>query len=516
MNGVSEELMTLYEKLCRGSRKIPLYGLGRKAQDRELARAVAFLSPMMSLSVEGIVSASYLLSVLVLLLLTLLLSLLGISVVVAVLLSLTTSVIIYYFIANYPISIMEGYRLALSEESDLVFEQFLIVFESGGTIFDAIEMVANSQHPLLSAKFRDMIASINKGIPPEECISEFAENQPSDDLRRYLMAILSSLERKTDLLESLSGESFEADSTLRQKNMEVESRLLIVAALVTYLPIMITLAISLAGYADNLVILLIAPLFVAVNALLKSRFSRSFSAYFDRPQKTGLRTPSQGEIIAEYDEFLNFMILLGERLAMGDNLEVALPAIRDQVGHEVQRLIDPAIKSVYWSRHSIEEAMEIAAGAALGQRVSNMLGMIMDMCATSAKDAGRRISRIAARLVKRSAVVKERNSIIAAQKLKVYILSATSAIVLGLLSSLAPFLYIGQWLFQGPNGSHPIITSSDILPLVATLSIITLSSGYQNVRMVEGKRARLLALLCLLLYLTSFALSSFYMGFEMS
>jgi hypothetical protein len=75
------------------------------------------------------------------------------------------------------------------------------------------------------------------------------------------------------------------------------------------------------------------------------------------------------------------------------------------------------------------------------------------MCEASATDAGDRLSRIATRLVKRSAVAKERESIIAAQRLKVYLLSITSSLVLGLLSALSPFLYIGSLLTEGPTWS---------------------------------------------------------------
>ncbi|MCK5152334.1 MAG: hypothetical protein KAQ65_10850, partial [Candidatus Thorarchaeota archaeon] len=319
-------------------------------------------------------------------------------------------------------------------------------------------------------------------------------------------------EKKTDLLEMLSGESFEADTSLRQKNLEIESRLLIVAALVTYIPMMFTLAASLGGYATNIVVILIAPFFVALNAILRSRFSRSFSAYFDRPQGTGISMPSQKQIIDEYDEFLNFMILLGERLRMGDVLEIALPAIREDVGPEVQRLIDPAINSVYWQNQSMKDAMKLASEAALGQRVSNLVGMISRMCEASALDAGERISRIAARLIKRSAVAKERDSIIAAQKLKVLILSFTSAVVLGLLTSLAPFLFIGQLLAEGPSWVPGTSVVMDILPLIIALAITTTSTGYQNTLMVGGSRALLIGFVCLLLYLIAFVFSSSIMG----
>lgn len=505
--------MRIYESLCRIGERSHLHRLTGKSQDHDLSKAVVFLSPMMHITPEGAVSAAYLISALSFLILSVLLNALSITIPVAILLSLTVSVLVYYILVTYPISEMNRYKLELSEEADIVFEQFLVVFQSGGTIFDAIEMIANSKHELLSARFREMLSRINEGTPPETCISEFALNQPSDDLRRYLLAILSSLERKTDLLEILAGESFEADMSLRQRNLEVESRLLVVAALVTYLPIMLTLAISLAGLASNAAILLIAPVFIAINSILRTRFSRSFSSYFDRPQRTGLAMPPQDEIIREYDEFLNFMILLGEKLRMGDTLEVALPEVRNNVNPEVQSLIDPAIESMYWKNKSIQDALSIAEGKALGSRVANLISMIGRMCDMSARDAGERLSRIAGRLVQRSAVVKERDSIIAAQKLKVYILSITSAIVLGLLTALAPFLYIGQFLFTGSQGDSVIITTSDILPLVATLSIITASSGYQNVNMVDGKRAKILSFLCLLLYLTSFVLSTSIMGF---
>ncbi|MGY5855147.1 MAG: type II secretion system F family protein, partial [Candidatus Thorarchaeota archaeon] len=421
-------------------------------------------------------------------------------------------VLTYYIVITYPISLMNSYKQGLSEEADLVFEQFILVFQSGGTIFDAIEMVAQSDHPYLSNAFKQMINKINEGTPPETCLMEFAKDQPSDDLRRYFTAIVSSLEKKTDLLDTLSGESFEADLALRQKNLELESRLLIVAALVTYVPIMFTLAASLAGYATNMLVVLVAPVFILMNALLKSRFSRQFSAYFDRPRETSLVPPTQKQIISEYDAFLNFLILLGERLRSGDTLEVSLAAIRDDLEVEVQRLVDITLNVIYKEEESIVEGMARASEEALGQRVSQMLNMIAIMCETSAQAAGDRLSKIATRLVARSAVAKERDSIIAAQRMKVYLLTLTSAAVLGMLASLSPFLFIGSLLSQGPTWTPGSITTLDILPLLLTLGVTTLSTGYQNTRMVGGSRPVVLGLVCGLLFWISFALSSGMMG----
>jgi hypothetical protein len=469
----------------------------------------------MTITARGVLLTAYFSSVVIFLLSLILLFFFGVALLITIPLSIMACLVTYYIVISYPISLMNSYKLGLSEEADLVFEQFILVFQTGGTIFDAIEMVAQSDHPYLSNAFRLILGRISEGVPPETCLMDFAKDQPSDDIRRYFTAIISSLEKKTDLLDELSGESFEADLALRQKNLELESRLLVVAALVTYVPIMFTLAISLAGYATNFLVLLIAPIFIGLNAVLRSRFSCQFAAYFDRPRDTSVLAPTQKEIVTEYDEFLNFMILLGQHLTSGDTLEVALTSVRDDLESKVQRLADIAIHAIYKEHRSSVEAMDLASQAALGQRVSQMINMISLMCETSTQSAGERITRIASRLVKRSAVAKERDSIIAAQKMKVYLLTLTSAAVLGMLASLAPFLYIGSLLTQGPTVTFGSLTLLDIAPLLGALGISTLSMGYQNTKMVSGTRPVLMALVCNLIFWIAFALSSSLMSLNL-
>ena len=438
----------------------------------------------------------------------------NLNLLIAIPLDIAATVLGYYLVINYPVSLMNSYRLSLSEEADLVYEQFILSFQAGGTIFDAIEMVAQSGHPYLSKAFQNILKQIAEGTPPETCLMEFAKNQPSDDLRRYFVSVLSALEKKTDLLELLSGESFEADMTLRQMNLELESRLLIVAALSTYIPIMITLALALSGQATNLAITLVAPVLVSLNLILKSRFSSRFSAYFDRPREDLLLAPSQKEIITEYDEFLNFLILLSERLSSGDTLEVAVPAVREDVAPEVQRLIDPAINSIYSTGESLEVAMSKAADKAYGQRVEHLLRLIPLMCETSAKEAGERLTRIAGRLVKRSAVAKERDTIITAQRMKVYLLNVTSSAVLGLLCALSPFLYIGSLLSEGASllqGGSIL----DITPLVGAMITTTTATGYLNTQMINGTRPKLFAFISALIFWISLAAASSILGLSL-
>lgn len=505
--------MSIYERFCRFGSRIPILSNVRiDKADRDLVRAVSFLKPLMLLDVRGVIGGGRFLAILAWISVFGFFALMGQSLLVALPVSLTLPVLAYYGFISRPVSIMNGYRLGLSEESDLVFEQFILVFQAGGTIFDAIELVARSKHPYLSPAFQQIMRQAQDGVPPEKGLLEFARNQPSDDLRRYLTGVVSALEQKTDLLEFLSGESYEADMTLRTMNLELESRLLVIAALMTYVPMLLTLALSLTGVSRSLFVLVLAPILVVLNALMGSRFSRGFSSYFDRPRQGGLAPPSQRDIAIEYDDFLNFLILLGEHLKSGTTLEVALPEVRNQVTAEVQRIIDPAINTIYGRERSTREAMNLAAEAALGQRVSSLLLLIAEMCEISAVDAGGRLTRIAGRLVKRSSLAKERESIIAAQRIKVYLLSLTSAIVLGLLVSLSPFLYIGSLLGSTPFLPIGSTTIADVLPLFITILIVTTSSGYQNTRMVNGKRPKLTGVICGLLFWLSSSLAASLLG----
>ncbi|MHA2433883.1 MAG: hypothetical protein ACXADO_11695, partial [Candidatus Thorarchaeota archaeon] len=137
------------------SSRIPVFSaLGARRDDRELSKAVGFLEPIMQVTVHGVAAAAYLTSFLVVLGILAALTFLLVHIFVATPLALLMSVVSYYAIVSYPVTKMNSYKLSLSEEADLVFEQFVLVFQSEGTIIDAIEMVAQSGHPYLSQVFQ--------------------------------------------------------------------------------------------------------------------------------------------------------------------------------------------------------------------------------------------------------------------------------------------------------------------------------------------------------------------------
>ncbi|MCK5151557.1 MAG: hypothetical protein KAQ65_06950, partial [Candidatus Thorarchaeota archaeon] len=91
--------MAIYERLCRISQRLPLHRIGGRTRDRDLLKAVVFLSPLMKITPEGIVSASYFTAILIFISLTSILYLLNVSLLIGVLLSLLASLIVYYVVA---------------------------------------------------------------------------------------------------------------------------------------------------------------------------------------------------------------------------------------------------------------------------------------------------------------------------------------------------------------------------------------------------------------------------------
>ena len=115
----------IYERLCNFVSRIVLISKKTdRTDDRDLARAVRFLSPIMKLTTQGVVMTAYFSAIIIFMLSLILLILFGVNFFITIPLSIMAGLVTYYIVISYPISMMNSYKLGLSEEADLVFEQF--------------------------------------------------------------------------------------------------------------------------------------------------------------------------------------------------------------------------------------------------------------------------------------------------------------------------------------------------------------------------------------------------------
>ena len=105
----------IYERLCNFSSRIPPFSrITRKSEDRELTRAVRFLLPLMTITSQGVVAASYLMDTTTLILTLLLLTFFVDNLLITIPLSAMACLVAYFIVISYPISMMNSYKLGLS------------------------------------------------------------------------------------------------------------------------------------------------------------------------------------------------------------------------------------------------------------------------------------------------------------------------------------------------------------------------------------------------------------------
>ncbi|MHA2188496.1 MAG: hypothetical protein ACW99V_09695, partial [Candidatus Thorarchaeota archaeon] len=103
-----------------------MHRLNRKRSDKDLTKSLQFLTPIMTLSLEGVVSASYLMAILTFGLTSVILLIFNVLYYLVGFLSALAAILVYYVMISYPTSVMNSYKLSLSEEADMVFEQFIL------------------------------------------------------------------------------------------------------------------------------------------------------------------------------------------------------------------------------------------------------------------------------------------------------------------------------------------------------------------------------------------------------
>jgi hypothetical protein len=106
-----------------------------------------------------------------------------------------------------------------------------------------------------------MIMPLNQGETPERLLMNFATNQPSFTLRRGLLAFIQYIESSTSNLDAVILDAHENIQRRYEKlTIQWESRMMVYAGLLVFLPIIIILGVAIRGLAYNPLILLL-PVF---------------------------------------------------------------------------------------------------------------------------------------------------------------------------------------------------------------------------------------------------------------
>ncbi len=410
-----------------------------------------------------------------------------------------------YAIYTYLPSKMKEATLIFSEVADLVYELIVLILITTNSIFQAIEAIANADIPYISEKFREIIYKINtEECLPEDAIKEFADSQPSMDLRRRLNMILA-LEHDPKQLSEFSFEgSSEINSALRKLNLELESRLLVIAMLLTYIPIFLVIIVAMEGYSTSLWSFVALAIYILIVRLLVKRVSGNLMSMRG---KSAAWLPLKEEV-NEVKAVSDFVVIFAGMLRIHGSPENAMVEATQYAEPKLRERILNAFAPVYQDQATYKDAIDEIINGTKTIRAKVLLRIAYIMSETNPVNAPQFLIRIAREIGIRNEFTEEKRNIIEAQGIKVELLSKTSAAVIGITVALAPFLSLNGIFFGGFGDivlPH-IPTFLDMWPLFTSMGVASFYASYASSKMVGGKHPLLSGTVGILIYVIVLAI----------
>ena len=492
-------MIELYTKWCKISGKIPgIKQLAKKLRDDEVDQACKYYKIEYGVSPEEVSAGAIMGFIVIMFLLLIILTPFG--TIISIPASMLMGYISLYIIYTYLPSKMKETTLVFSEIADVVYELIVLILVTTQSIFDAIETIANAEIPLISEKFQEIIQIINTyETPPEKLLKEFADTQPSMDLRRRLNMILA-LQHDPEKLSQFHFEgTSEISSALRKINLELESKLLMVAMFLTYIPIFIVLILAMEGYSTSLLSFVALIIYVIIVKFLIKRIGGTL---ISMRGKSTVWLPLKDEI-KEVKDITDFVVIFASMLRVHGSPENAMVEAAEYAAPKLKDRILKTISPVFDDIMTFKEAMNQLIEETKTLRAKTLLRIAYIMSETNPVESPKFLIRLAKQIAQRNEFVEEKRNIIEAQGMKVELLSKTSAAVIGITVALAPFLSMNG-IFYGGIGNivlPHIPTFLDMWPLFTTMSLTSYYSSYASAKMVGEKHPNISGLIGLFIFL---------------
>ena len=153
-----------------------------------------------------------------------------------------------------------------------LLEEISSIYHTTGSIFEALLYVSRGDYGVMSSRIAEMIEPMNQGIPPEQLLEKLALNQPSQILRRGLLACTHSLGLNSHGLDAIIEEAHQSlQHRFERLTLQWESRMMIFVGLLVFLPLIVILGVSIRGLAGSPFILILPVLQYGLSGILQHK-----------------------------------------------------------------------------------------------------------------------------------------------------------------------------------------------------------------------------------------------------
>jgi hypothetical protein len=412
---------------------------------------------------------------------------------------------------------IERERWIVSCETPLILQEIVLASAGSGSIFDLAKLVANGKHPIVSRVFSKIIQRVNNGDRPEKLVIGYANHQPCESLRRYLVDAVSLNLEWSEIRKILHERRGEAEFEYQKYTLQAETRILLIVGFGTFWPIIFSIGVFVDGlWRDRLSMLLMALLFSLVLYVLERRLMmpiknvKILGGHDGDATSRGLLGHTMKE---ELQETVALISLMGEILHRENSSpEHALRRASETYQGWLSLPLSELTRSIQYNGETFHTAWLLFASRFSNPQCRQILGIVPRMIDKTSEIAGERLIEVASYIKENRVLVEERENILGAQRFKAKLLSLFSSAALGMVGALSPlFMIVSLQPFNLSSLKSGMWTVDTVFAVLVLLFMMIMNT-LNTIKVVGVEKRTVHLLSCILVFLMVFTLSTRLIG----
>ncbi|TFF88081.1 MAG: hypothetical protein EU549_03670 [Promethearchaeota archaeon] len=411
--------------------------------------------------------------------------------------SVILSLILARKVYSYPIIKYKIQKSSFLQYLDLVYQDFLIILKSNGTVFDFIKYISESNYPVIAKKFKEMIKNLNYGSDPERLLLNFINFTGIRTFKEKMLFILSSNLKKGLILNDKPEFSLELTTSYQKYTKQLNTRITIITTINIFLPLLSIILFSIYFAVNPFSYLILIPFhFLILYILKKSLLKKEFLLL-------GALKNNENE----FNSLLIFLMLFSNYLKMNNSPEIALI--------KSIKLINSNSNLSSYQFRLPNELIEYHLEDFWMKLIHNfkhyqskiLLKLILRMLNKNSQETGLRIENILDNIKSNRKIISERKIIIKSLQFKSLLLLFILSCLIGLFSTIIPIIgNFFQLIFIYPSNFSMQNEYSLIsyLPLLLTYSSIIISTTIIILNIVRIKKIYHFSIVFFIIYISIF------------
>ncbi len=406
----------------------------------------------------------------------------------------------------------EKEKAIISYQVPLIVQEIVLASAGSGSIFDLVVLVARGNHGTVSKAFSKIVKYIDNGEEPERLVRKYANSQPCESLRRYLLDALSVDLDWSELKKVLKERKGEAEFEYQRYTMQVESRVLIIVGLGTFWPIIFSVAVFVNSLSNNLLSMItMALLFVVLLLILQKQLMKAVR----RTEILGEERNVQGmngllnhTAKEELQELMVVLSLIGELLYRERvSPESALRVASETYNGWLSPVISETVRRILYNGEAFNDAWLWLRNKFSSDQCRQIIGMLPRMIERTAEEAGERLTEVVSYVKENQALIEERENVLSAQRFKAKLLTLFSSAALGLIGAISPlFAMIGTRQLSTPAFGFSVLSHDTMIPTIVLLFMTTINT-FNAMKTVGVEKPLVYTCFCTSVFLAAFAIS---------